>query len=114
VTARAAALFACVAVAACGSDASCPHDLPATCPSPAPSYSGEVKALIDTYCADCHRPGGQAADRPLDTYAATFTRRSAVLNQTYACAMPPPEFPQPTEAERVQLLGWLVCGAPNN
>lgn len=108
-----AALLA-LALAACGTDGSCPRDQPATCPAPAPSFSGQVSALIATYCADCHAPDGQAADRPLQTYAEIFSRRSAVLNQMVLCAMPPPDFPQPTEEERVAILGWLVCGAPDN
>ena len=108
---RGLAVAIAVASAACGSEASCPRDLPASCPTPAPSYQAQVKGLIGTYCGDCHSPTGQASDRLLDTYDHVFQRRSTVLSFTYSCAMPPAEFPQPTEVERVAILGWLVCGA---
>jgi hypothetical protein len=36
------------------------------------------------------------------------------LNQVYACNMPPGSAAQPTVQEREALLGWLVCGAPQN
>jgi hypothetical protein len=32
----------------------------------------------------------------------------------HACLMPPATSPQPPETDRVALLGWLVCGAPDN
>ncbi|HEX4459884.1 MAG TPA: hypothetical protein VIA18_18030, partial [Polyangia bacterium] len=50
-----------------GADAAvsdCPHDLPAACPSPAPSWDGGVEAIIDAKCVPCHQPGGLAFDRP--------------------------------------------------
>ena len=34
-------------------------------------------------------PGGQEASRPLQTYSQVYSERSAVLNQVYACNMPP-------------------------
>ena len=102
------------ATAACGSDASCPRDTPSSCPTPTPSYATDVVPVLDMFCNDCHSPTGQAADRPFQTYDEVFARRTAVLSFTADCQMPPPDFPQPTEAERVALLGWLACGAPNN
>jgi hypothetical protein len=109
--ALAAMLFA---IAACGGDTTCPRDTPSSCPSPTPSYATDVAPVLDMYCNDCHSPTGQAADRPLQTYQEVFARRTSVLSFTADCQMPPPDFPQPTEAERVALLGWLACGAPNN
>jgi len=37
-----------------------------------------------------------------------------VLTQVYSCRMPQPGAAPLTEAERAALLGWLVCGAPND
>jgi hypothetical protein len=110
------ALVAAIALAACGTpEESCPADEPATCPSPTPSYANQVGPLIDQYCAvGCHTAGGTAPDRPLDSYQTVFARRSAVLDQTNQCAMPPPGSPAPPEPDRAAILGWLVCGAPNN
>jgi hypothetical protein len=110
------ALVLAIALAACsGENPACPADEPASCPSPAPSYASQVGPLIDQYCAvGCHTAGGTASDRPLDSYATVFARRSGVLDQTYQCAMPPIGSPVPSEPDRAAILGWLVCGAPNN
>lgn len=111
---RAFAIGVALALASCGTDPSCPKDTPSSCPSPTPSYATDVAPIIMTYCADCHSPTGQAPDRLLQTYAQVYSRRASVLSFTATCQMPPPDFPQPTEQERVTLLGWLACGAPNN
>ncbi len=95
-------------------DASCPNDLPASCPATVPSYQSTVAPIINLRCVTCHSPGGQEASRPLQTYAEVYSERSAVLNQVYACNMPPGSAAKPTEQERQALLTWLVCGAPQN
>ena len=41
-------------------------------------------------------------------------QRGPMLNQVYACNMPPDDAGQPTPEERAILLGWFVCKAPNN
>jgi len=97
-----------------GDDASCPNDLPASCPPGAPGYAATIAPLIQARCATCHALGGQAADRPLDTYDDVFARRGAVLNQVYGCRMPPAGAPQLIDDERSALLAWLVCGAPDD
>ena len=90
---------------------SCPNDLPAACPAPSPHYA-DAAAVINLRCAPCHAPGGQAADRPLTTYAQVYPRRVAVLTQVYGCRMPPANAPALSPAERALLLDWLVCLAP--
>jgi len=100
---------------ACGSAAQCLHDLPASCPSPVPSYSSSVSEIINQTCVvGCHTAGGTAPDRPLNTYEDVYSEQSAVLNQAYECFMPPAGSPPLTAEQRTQLFGWLVCGAPNN
>ena len=79
-----------------------------------PSYQSNVSGIINLRCGTCHSPGGQEASRPLQTYSQVYSERSAVLNQVYACNMPPPPAALPTEPERTALLTWLVCGAPQN
>ncbi|HET6982969.1 MAG TPA: hypothetical protein VFI53_12560 [Myxococcaceae bacterium] len=111
VTALGATLLACGGPRTSGD---CPNDLPASCPSPSPSYQTTVAPIINLRCVTCHSPGGQEASRPLQTYSQVYSERSAVLNQVYACNMPPGSAAQPTEQEREALLGWLVCGAPQN
>jgi len=103
------------ALAGCGSSGgSCPSDLPASCPSPAPSYQSTIAPLISAHCLTCHSPGGQEASFPFVTYQQVFAERSPMLNQVYACHMPPAGEPQLSAQERQELLSWLVCGAPNN
>jgi len=102
------------AAPACGGMDACPNDLPASCPADAPSYTNDVAPIISERCLVCHGPGGQASNKPLDSYDNVYARRSAVLNQLYACNMPPAGNPAPTEDERLTILNWLVCGAPNN
>lgn len=103
-------------LAGCGgsSGGSCPNDLPSSCPSPAPSYGQDVAPIVQARCLGCHAPGGQSANIPLDSYDALHARRSQVLDQVYACRMPPAGQPQLSSDERQKLLGWLVCGAPSN
>src|SRR5262249_31275859 len=93
---------------------SCPDDLPASCPSPTPSWDGGVAATVTAKCVPCHRPGGAAYDRPLTDYAHVYPLRGLILDQVYSCYMPPPEGTPLDAQERQSLLGWLVCGAPNN
>src|SRR5262249_51832261 len=92
----------------------CPNDLPASCPQPAPSWQGTVSQLIAQKCVICHAPTGIVAEKPLDTYDAVFRMRGPVLNQVYSCNMPPPDGGALDDEERQALLGWLVCGAPKN
>lgn len=99
---------------AAGAPADCPSDLPSMCGDPAPSYSGSVASIFDSECGACHRPGGMAADKPLDTYAHVYKIRTTVLNRLVRCIMPPACAPQPTSEQRHALLQWLVCGAPDN
>jgi hypothetical protein len=94
---------------------SCPNDLPDTCPMPTPSYAGSVSAIITDKCNGCHADGGVGqSTEDFSTYDRIHSRRGPMLNQVYACLMPPPDAGQLTPSERAQLLGWLVCEAPDN
>ncbi|MGO9064848.1 MAG: hypothetical protein ACLQIH_08935 [Myxococcaceae bacterium] len=109
--------LATLAADACGSPAQCLNDLPASCPTPIPSYSTSVSGIINQTCVvGCHTPdsGNNGADIPLNTYEEVYSQRSAVLNQAYECFMPPAGYPPLTATQREQLFGWLVCGAPDN
>jgi len=119
--ALALAAFA-AAIAACTSSSgdapeagACPQDLPASCPTPTPSWDADIQPLVGRRCTPCHFPGGQAFPaQNFTTYDEVYKRRSAMLNQVYGCVMPPVDAGQLTDAERQALLGWLVCHAPNN
>lgn len=92
----------------------CPRDLPAACPSPEPSWDGGVQAIFEAKCVPCHQPGGLAFDRPFTTYAGVHKIFGDVLSQVYSCYMPPPDAGALNPAQRQAMLGWLVCGAPDN
>lgn len=111
---RRLAIVAALGLAACGGGGSCPNDLPSSCPSPAPSYANDVAPIVSAHCLKCHGPGGVSANIALGDYPSISARRSQVLNQIYACRMPPPGEQPLTSDERQTLLGWLVCGAPEN
>jgi hypothetical protein len=109
-----AALFLLLAAAlsGCGGGAACPNDLPASCPTPAPTYA-DVAPIFHAVCNTCHAPDGQVPEKPLTSYAEVFSRRATVLTTVYGCKMPP-EGALPLRADqRAALLAWLVCGAPN-
>lgn len=87
----------------------------------------QVRPLLETYCYSCHGPRNQLGGLGLHVYETTAQVRTerAVWNEVYhrvdRGVMPPPGRPQPTEAERAQLLGWLHdtlyrvdCDAPRH
>jgi hypothetical protein len=92
----------------------CPDDVPAACPSPAPTFSGDggVAAVIAARCASCHPP--QAP--PLQTYdqLSLPATTQGILMQIHTCLMPPAGQTPLTSQERQVILGWLVCGSPND
>ncbi len=91
----------------------CPSDLPASCPSPTPSYQTDVEPILRSHCVGCHSPSGTAGYYET-TYAQVAAQQSAVLDQVYDCLMPPADSLQLTLAQRETLLAWLVCNAPDN
>lgn len=107
-----------IALAACSSQpaaaAACPQDLPVACPSSEPSYRLDVAPIFSSRCVICHSPDGSDTARDYANYPAIYANRGAILDQVYACNMPPSGASAPTLSERVTLLTWLVCGAPNN
>jgi hypothetical protein len=92
----------------------CPQDLPAACPSNAPSYQLDVAPIFTSRCAICHSPIGSDPQRDYTNYSAIYANRGAILDQVYACNMPPSGASAPSPSERTTLLSWLVCGAPDN
>jgi uncharacterized membrane protein len=99
---------------ACSSPApaSCPNDYPMSCPDAAPSFAGQVGALIQTHCAVCHGPGQQVPT--LQTYGEIKAAAPRMFTQIHACLMPPATRAPLTSDERQAILEWLVCSAPNN
>jgi hypothetical protein len=95
---------------------------PSSCPSPAPSWKGDVQQLFHTYCLQCHGVGGVAVSQvPMATYQDVANNRTRIWEAIYNCGMPggqdagvAPDL-YPTIAERQTMVAWAdVCGAPNN
>ncbi len=91
----------------------CPSDLPMSCPAGAAGYQATIAPLIESRCMPCHGPGG-ASGHLLQTYQEVYDLRGVVLDQVYSCRMPQAGATPLTSTERAALLGWLVCGAPND
>ena len=94
-----------------------PEDLPASCPNPVPSYRADVLPILEQRCLPCHTPGSPLWALPdMSTYAAVYADRGVILDQIAICKMPnlggggAPL----TEPARQAVMGWLVCGAPDN
>jgi uncharacterized membrane protein len=79
-------------------EASCPRE---------PISAAEARALVDRYCVSCHSPGGEAGDdSDFRNDAAIGAHRRNIEAKLSLRAMPPPEAPQPTDAERAALGCW--------
>jgi len=98
----------------------CPDKLDAgypACPTPPPSWQGEVKAIVAQYCGPCHLPGGDGISKGGDYNYATvagFTGLTTILTDVHSCGMPPQGSPPLPLADWVTLLQWLGCDAPDN
>ncbi|MCL2449905.1 MAG: hypothetical protein FWD17_13245 [Polyangiaceae bacterium] len=95
---------------------SCTQGLPSSCPSPMPSWSGQVETIVATACGSCHADGGiEQAAFDFSTYQGVFGNRGPILTQVYSCAMPPSDAGVTlTHPDRATLVAWLWCKAPNN
>ncbi|NQX87579.1 MAG: hypothetical protein HRT77_02840, partial [Halioglobus sp.] len=85
------------------------------------TYYADAKTIIDTRCANCHRPG-EIAPFSLTDFESVFSVRAAIAHQVTTGAMPPwpptdNYFPiknkrSLSDEERAVLLSWLAGGAP--
>jgi uncharacterized membrane protein len=100
-----------------GQTTTCEPGLPTTdaCATNAPSYATVIAPLVRERCLSCHFAGNRNSSVVLETQQELSQRTQLVETQVYRCTMPPPgDAPPLAEAERAELLQWLVCGAPNN
>ena len=81
----------------------------------AQTYASEIHPLVAKTCGGCH--GARPKDNDLDlvglaTADAVLARPAVlehVIERLHVGDMPPREAPQPSEAERQQLLGWFTA-----
>ncbi len=79
----------------------------------AQTYATQIQPLLVKTCGDCH--GKKPTDKDLDL--TSFDSAQAILAKPKVLSdvaervqggdMPPKDAPQPSEAEREQLLGWI-------
>ena len=73
-----------------------------------------------TKCTGCHTAsvddpvlrGGAPVGVDFDELAPARTWASAAADEVEAGDMPPAREPQPTAAEKQQIVAWAACGAP--
>src|SRR5260221_8507740 len=91
----------------CGSKGS------AICPSPPPSYRTDIVPILDAKCNGCHVGG--AGPWPLTDHGSGVDWRASIRSDVEGCPMAPADAGAGLSSmERIALLGWLACGAPNN
>ena len=98
-----------------GDGDTCGVTAPTECPSDMPTYD-DVEPIFAERCIDCHAGGG-GGECPtcwgLDSYTDIKHWTAEIRNVMLQCAMPPPGSGKTmTDDERVKLLEWIRCGAP--
>jgi mono/diheme cytochrome c family protein len=82
-------------------------------PDPA-AYEQQIKPLLKQYCVSCHGKQNANAGVNFDTYAdvGAIRRDGAVWRKVATRirerTMPPAGLPQPSEAQREQIAGWVT------
>jgi hypothetical protein len=77
------------------------------------SFRQHVAPLLKRFCFECHGSQKQEAEVRLDKYGtaesvvADAKTWQTVLDMLRSGAMPPEDKPQPTEAQRAQLVKWI-------
>lgn len=93
----------------------CAVDPVTKCPSPKPSYKSDVVPIMNAKCMSCHSGADANGPWPLTDLQEIVDWKTQFIRDVQTCTMPPLDAGVPLTAEEsATLLGWLVCGAPNN
>lgn len=82
-------------------------------------YRKTAQPILEKHCYGCHGYGSSEGNRTLDEFASDDAMLAdtklwwAVLKNVRSKMMPPAEEEQPTDAEREQLINWIVRDAFN-
>jgi hypothetical protein len=91
-------------------ESACHHALPSCAGSP-PTYTDDIRPILERRCFKCHAGDGAAADEHDFSQAQTLrAQKVAFASEIGSCAMPP--FPEPpmADAEAELMLRWVACG----
>jgi hypothetical protein len=85
------------------------------CPTSKPSYKNDVIPILEARCYACHSSTDGGGPWPLTTLVDIQDWKTQFISDVQSCAMPPVDAGAKLSSEEATtLLGWLVCGAPNN
>jgi uncharacterized membrane protein len=92
-------------------ESTCRHPLP-SCAGFPPTYTDDVRPILERRCFKCHAGDGAAADEHDFSQVQTLrAQRVAFASEIGTCAMPPAPEPPMAEAEAEVMLRWVACGA---
>jgi hypothetical protein len=80
-------------------------------------FEGRVRPLLQQFCSDCHLDGSKKGGVAFDGFKSTEELVGqtdlwlAVLRNTRAGLMPPPQKPQPTAEQKQALAQWIKSKA---
>lgn len=99
-----------------GDGDSCNVTRPAECPSDAPTYA-DVEPIFQERCVGCHTGDGTSVDCPtcwgLTNYEDIEHWSDPIRDAMLECEMPPVSSGKTmTTTERMEILEWIRCGAP--
>jgi hypothetical protein len=87
---------------------------PDTCPTAVPSFANDVMPILNARCNGCHT-GAAGEPWALTNHADVEAWALSISFDLTRCTMPPADAGADlTKAELAAVLGWIVCGAPDN
>jgi len=81
-----------------------------------PTYTANIKAIIDGNCVSCHGPGGEQSSHPLQTYEQVSARASDIKERIEKPAGDPMVMPKGGKLSQanIDLINkWIANGMPN-
>jgi cytochrome c5 len=82
-----------------------------TCKGSPPSWTADVKPVLERRCFKCHAGDGQAAEEhDFSTRETLRIERDALVEDVQNGDMPPKGEPRPPAPEMDTLVQWVACG----
>lgn len=81
-----------------------------------PTYTANIKAIIDANCVSCHAPGGENSTVPLQTYAQVSAKAADIKIRIEKPAGDPLVMPKGGKLSqaKIDLINkWIANGMPN-